>query len=139
MRVILDTNVLISGIFFSGPPYQILKAWHSHKIQLVISSDIYEEYRRVADLLKKKYKKIDISSILHLIDINSDIINTQDLPKPICEDPDDEKFIACALSGKVKIIVSGDKHLLKLSGFNDIMIIKPYEFVDKYIKDMPTT
>jgi putative PIN family toxin of toxin-antitoxin system len=139
LRVILDTNVLISGIFFSGPPYQILKAWHSHKIQLVISSDIYEEYRRVADLLKKKYKKIDISSILHLIDINSDIINTQDLPKPICEDPDDEKFIACALSGKVKIIVSGDKHLLKLSGFNDIMIIKPYEFVDKYIKDMPTT
>jgi uncharacterized protein len=138
LKVILDTNVLISGIFFSGPPYQILKAWHSQKIQLVISSAIYEEYRRVADLLKKKHKKIDISSILHQIDINSDIINPQNLPKPVFENPDNDKFIACALSGKVKIIVSGDKHLLKLSGFKGIMIIRPNEFVDKYIKDRPT-
>jgi putative PIN family toxin of toxin-antitoxin system len=139
LRVILDTNVLISGIFFSGPPYQILKAWQSHKIQLVISTNIYNEYRRVADLLKKKYKKIDISSILNLIATNSDFIDTQDLPKPVCEDPDDDKFIASAISGKVKIIVSGDKHLLKLSGFNGIVIIKPKEFVDNYIKDTPTT
>ena len=139
MKVILDTNILISGIFFSGPPYQILKAWHSQKIQLVISSDIYKEYQRVAGLLKKKYKKIEIGSILNLIAINSDIIDTRDLPMPICEDPDDDKFIACALSGKVKIIISGDKHLLKLSGFKGIMIIKPNEFVDKYIKDIQTT
>ena len=115
MRVILDTNVLISGIFFSGPPYQILKAWHSRKIQLVISSDIYQEYRRVARLLKKKHKNIDIGSILNLIAINSDFIDAQDLPEPVCDDPDDDKFIACAISGKVKIIVSGDKHLLKLA------------------------
>jgi predicted nucleic acid-binding protein len=80
--------------------------------------------------LKKKYKKIDIGSILNLIAINSDFIDAQDLPGPICDDPDDDKFIACAISGKVKIIVSGDKHLLKLSGFNGIVIIKPKEFVD---------
>jgi uncharacterized protein len=133
LRVILDTNVLISGIFFSGPPYQILKAWRTRTIQLVISSDIFEEYRRVAGLLKKQYKKIDIDSILNLVAINSDFINAIKLPEPICDDPDDDKFLACAISGKVDIIVSGDKHLLKLSGYRSILIIKPKEFVDKYV------
>jgi putative PIN family toxin of toxin-antitoxin system len=124
---------LISGIFFSGPPYQILKTWHSRKIQLVISSDIFEEYRRVVGLLKKKYKKIDIDFILNLIAILSDFIDVKKLPEPICDDPDDDKFIACAISGKVNIIVSGDKHLLKLSGYEGILIVKPKEFVDKCI------
>ena len=46
MKVILDTNVLISGIFFSGPPHQILNAWRDGKIQLVISQEILKEYWR---------------------------------------------------------------------------------------------
>jgi len=130
--VILDTNVIISGIFFTGPPYDILKAWQSKKIQLVISSDIFKEYKRVADLLNKKYKDIDINSILNLIAINSDIVDSKDLPFTVCEDPADDKFIACEISVRIKIIVSGDKHLLKLSGYKNILILKPKEFLEKY-------
>lgn len=133
MKVILDTNVIISGIFFTGPPYDILKAWQSKKIQLVISSDIFKEYKRVAELLNDKYKDNDINPILNLIAMNSDIVDSIDLPFSLCEDPSDDKFIACAISGRIKFIVSGDKHLLKLSGYKNINILKPKEFIDKYL------
>ena len=52
MRIVLDTNVLISGIFFSGPPFEILKAWSDDKVRLVLSPEILDEYYRIAGLLK---------------------------------------------------------------------------------------
>jgi predicted nucleic acid-binding protein len=53
MNVILDTNVSVSGVFFGGPPFRILQAWHDHKIHLVVSLEILDEYQRVADVLKE--------------------------------------------------------------------------------------
>ena len=47
MRIILDTNVFVSGVFFTGPPYEILRGWRDGKWQLVISPEILDEYRRV--------------------------------------------------------------------------------------------
>jgi len=52
------------------------------------------------------------------------------LESQVCEDPDDNKFIACAIAAKVKAIVSGDKHLLDISGYNNIVVLKPRKFVD---------
>jgi predicted nucleic acid-binding protein len=51
MKIVLDTNVFISGIFFSGPPYRILEAWRDGGLQPVISQEIFDEYRNVADEL----------------------------------------------------------------------------------------
>ena len=48
MKIVLDTNVLISGIFFTGPPYQILKAWQKGKTSFAVSKEILTEYQRVA-------------------------------------------------------------------------------------------
>lgn len=53
----MDTNVLVSGIFFSGPPFQILNAWQQQKLQLVLSPEILAEYQRVAIILGEKYKR----------------------------------------------------------------------------------
>jgi putative PIN family toxin of toxin-antitoxin system len=133
VRIVLDTNVLISGIFFRGPPHKILKAWKSKKIQIVISPEIYSEYIRVADIISNKYPSIDISRILNLITVHSEIIQPSILPEKVCQDPDDDKFIACALSGQVEFIVSGDKDLLKQSGYKGIGIIIPKEFCDKFL------
>ena len=66
MRVILDTNVFVSGVFFSGPPYQILRAWRDGKIQLVVSPEILEEYQRVGEILSKQFSKVDLSPIIDL-------------------------------------------------------------------------
>ncbi|MFC1580997.1 putative toxin-antitoxin system toxin component, PIN family [Thermodesulfobacteriota bacterium] len=134
MRIVLDTNVFISGIFFSGSRYQILKAWQDGKAQLVISREILDEYQRVAEVLSEQFPGIDFESILYLITSKSDLIVPQELSKKICDDPDDDKFLACAIAGKVKIIVSGDKHLLKVSGYSGVEVVRPRRFLDDYVK-----
>ena len=135
MKVILDTNVFISGIFFSGPPFKILEAWKSGAIKLVISPSIFGEYNRVAGELSKQFKTIDLSSILELVAINAEMVPDSSLPSPVCTDPDDDKFLACAISAKTKIICSGDKALLKTSGYNNIQVITPSEFWKKLKKE----
>ena len=135
MRIILDTNVLVSGIFFSGPPFRILKAWRDNKLQLVVSNDILDEYQRVAAILGEKYSRVDISPILDLLTVNSDIVTAPPLPEPVSVDPDDDKFIACALAADTKLIVSGDRHLLDVDGYQDIRVLKPRRFVNIYLDD----
>ena len=133
MRIILDTNVVISGIFFAGPPYQILKAWREGKLHLLISEEILAEYRRVGETLALQFPSIDLLPILDMLRANAEVISVKYLSEPVCDDPDDDKFLACALAGECKLIVSGDKHLLKVSGFRSIKVLKPREFVNCYL------
>ena len=135
MKVIIDTNVFISGVFFSGPPFKILEAWKNKRIKLVISPSIFEEYRRVAIELTKQFESIDISSILELIAINADMVPDTTLPSPVCTDSDDDKFLACAVTSKAKIICSGDKALLKTSGYNNIQVLTPSDFWKSLTKE----
>lgn len=134
MRIVLDTNVFISGIFFSGPPAQILKAWKNSSLKILISQEILEEYQRVSISLAKNFPTIDILPIIELMIIHGIFVDTKGFKASICDDPDDDKFIECAIAGNSKIIVSGDKHLLKVSGFKGITVLKPMEFVDRYLK-----
>lgn len=136
MRIILDTNVFISGVFFAGPPYQIIKAWRDDILKLVISEEIFEEYRRVGKLLGEQFPMVDLQPILDLVRASAQFFSVKCLPESVTDDPDDDKFLACALACKSKMIVSGDKHLLKVNGFRGIKIIKPREFVDNYLTDL---
>lgn len=134
MRVVLDTNVLISGIFFSGPPLEILKAWRRGDVEFIMPSEIADEYVKVARILTNDYPGIEINSILTLILTNSEIIQAPIFSHQVCEDPDDDKFLACAMAGKCSVIISGDKHLLKLSSYQGINIISLRMFVEQYLK-----
>ena len=131
MKIVLDTNVFISGVFFKGPPYQILKAWREGRIRLLVSDEIFMEYQRVGELLSNDYPKVDLGPFLELLAINTEFVMPKKLQNPVCEDPDDDKFLACAIAGKSKIIISGDKHLLKVSGYKGIKVLKPRKFVDE--------
>lgn len=133
MKVVLDTNVFISGIFFSGPPYQILKAWCDNKIQIVISPEILEEYQRVAKTLADRFPGVDLGPILELLTMKAEVMPSCILPEPVSDDPDDDKFLACALASQSKVIVSGDKHLLKVSGYRNIHVVSPRRFIDDYL------
>jgi putative PIN family toxin of toxin-antitoxin system len=133
MKIVLDTNVLMSGIFFSGPPYRILQAWRDGKIQLAVCLEILAEYQRVAIRLSEKYKGVDISSLLDLVAVHSHIVEATPLPKPICDDPNDDVFLACALAAETRIVVSGDKHLLAVSGWAGIQVFRPKAFVDHFL------
>lgn len=135
MKIILDTNVFVSGIFFVGPPYQILKAWRDGVLKLVVSDEIFEEYQRVGKELGVQFPMVDLQPILDMVLEKSQMFHLKSFPESITDDPDDDKFLACALACKSKIIVSGDKHLLKVNGFRGINIIKPREFVDTFLTD----
>ena len=133
MRVILDTNVFVSGVFFSGPPYRILEAWREGKLQLVVSQEILVEYRRVAETLAEQFPGVNLQPIIDLVTTNAEIFPNQILRESVCEDPDDDKFIACAIASRCKLIVSGDRHLLRVSGFGGIKVTRPRQFIDEYL------
>jgi uncharacterized protein len=133
MKVVLDTNVLVSGIFFAGPPYRILKAWRDGQIELAVSLEILAEYRQVALRLGQRHKGIDILSLLDLVAIHSQLVLAAPLPEPVCADPKDDMFLACALAANTRTIISGDRHLLAVSGFAGIHILRPRTFGDSYL------
>ncbi len=134
MKIVLDTNVFISGIFFGGPPYQILDAWRNEKVDIVLSEEIFAEYQRVAKELSRQFKEVDISTLLDLITVNAMWVESPQLPFNVSDDPDDDKFLSCALASKTKIIVSGDKHLLAVSGYRRIEVVKPSSFIERHLK-----
>jgi uncharacterized protein len=133
VRVILDTNVFVSGVFFTGPPHEILRAWRDGQFQMVLSSEIFDEYRRVGIDLAHHYSHIDLEPFLYLIVENAHFVEAQGLPMAISDDPDDDKFLACALSSECNYIISGDRHLLNLNGYQGISVLRPREFLDGHL------
>ena len=129
MKIVLDTNVFISGIFFSGPPSQILQSWRQSKTKIVLTEQILAEYQRIGAELSAKYPSVNIEPIIELFTIFGEFVETRGISETICEDPDDNKFIECAIASQSKLIVSGDKHLLNISGYKEIEVLKPREFV----------
>jgi len=130
MRLVLDTNVFVSGVFFTGPPHEILRAWKTGRLRLVVSKEILEEYYRVAETLAERHPGVELSPVLDLVTLNSEIVEAPPLPEPVCEDPDDDMFLACAIASGAKLIVSGDKHLLRVAGHRGVSVLRPREFVD---------
>lgn len=138
MRIVLDTNVLISGIYFSGPTGRILAAWRSGKLQLAVSIEILEEYFNVAERLASRYSGVEYEGVLGLIIQNTQLLQGADLPEPVSEDPEDDKFLACALASNTRIIASGDSELRKVSGYADFWVLTPKGFISEFL-DLPAT
>jgi putative PIN family toxin of toxin-antitoxin system len=130
MKVVIDTNVLISGVFFGGLPHRVLEGWRDGLFDLVVSPEILEEYSRVGEELTKKFPGVSLEPFLALLVMNAEIVEPPDLPKQVSRDCDDDKFIACALAGKCRFIVSGDKDLLEVSTHKGLKVVKPREFLD---------
>jgi len=130
MKVVVDTNVLISGVFFGGMPSRVLEAWRDGRIGLVMSPEILEEYRRVGEELEAQFPGVSLAPLLALLVMTAEIIEAPGLPEPVSRDPDDDKFIACALAGECQLIISGDKDLLEVSGYQGVKIVAPREFLE---------
>lgn len=133
MKIVLDTNVFISGVFFSGPPFEILNAWKKGEIHLILSVDILEEYQATVEEIASQFPHVDLAPWLRLLMANSTIVKVPPLPNPVCTDPDDDMFLACAIAGHAKIIVSGDKALLRVSSYKNIAILTPRQFLTLHL------
>lgn len=133
MRIVLDTNVFVSGVFFSGPPHHILQAWQNGQVQLVGSREVFEEYALVGRRLAERFPGVSLDPLLALLLAHAQVGEAPPLPRQICSDPDDEKFLACALAGKYRVLVSGDRALLKTAGYRRLQGVTPRTFVDQYL------
>lgn len=134
MRVVLDTNVLMSGIFFGGPPAQIVDAWLDGSVTFVVSPEIIDEYRRVAIRLGKKFPEVKIESLLALALRKAEVVAAESLSSQVCSDPDDDKFLACAISAEVEVVVSGDSDLKDIGEFQTVEILSPAEFAERFLE-----
>lgn len=134
MRVVMDTNVFVSGVFFTGPPHEILIAWRDRRVDLVLSSEILTEFQAIGDELAAQFPGVDLTPWLELVSKVGVVVDAPPLAEPVCRDPDDDKFLACALAGRTKIVISGDKALRATSGFRGVTVLSPRQFVDKYLK-----
>ena len=131
MRVVLDTNVFISGIFWSGNYCsQLIDKWKNKEIELVSSIEIIEELVKTLRNFKIPMPESMIKEWRNVILNNSVIIEPSTKIDVVKEDPEDNKFLETAIDGKANFIVSQDRHLLNLKEYQGIKIVKPEEAVN---------
>jgi putative PIN family toxin of toxin-antitoxin system len=129
-KVVFDTNILISGHFWKGPPYRCLLAVESGLATLILSDPILTEFR---EKLTDKFglSKSDVTPIVERWATRAQLASIEGKSGWVAEDPDDDKFIETALAGGATIIVSGDRHLLSLGKVQGIEILTARQFLDR--------
>ena len=126
MKAVVDTNVVISGLFWKGPPAEILAAWLANKFEWIVSADILAEYHTTLQRLESKYPPPTSAwSFLRGLSLSATLTTPVELEQQICTDSDDDKFIAVAIAGRASTIVTGDKALLKVDGYRGLQMVKP--------------
>lgn len=130
-RVVLDSNVIISGILFQGPPRRILEYAIDSKIECYISLPILDEVRDVLQRPKFGFSPEQALTIAEEIHELCYIVAPGEHIDVIEADPDDNKILECALAADAQLIVSGDSHLLDLSQWQNIQIISPATFASR--------
>ena len=132
MKILIDTNILISGLFFQGLPKMLLNEIDFEKFKVCVNEEIISEYKEqiYKKILNPKYTLNEglfekFFERLQKFERKSDL--------KICRDPKDDKFINCAIDAKAIYIVSGDNDLLTIKNFAGIEIVTAREFYNKYL------
>jgi putative PIN family toxin of toxin-antitoxin system len=130
VRAVLDTNVIVSGIFFGGLPRAVLEAWSERQFELLLSPSIYDEYLRTCARLASSHPGLEYQRILTTIVGRGVLVPDSSFDGQITADPDDDKFLLCAHDNR-GIVVSGDRHLLEASGWKDTTVVTPRDFLQR--------
>lgn len=75
-----------------------------------------------------------MDTVINLIAVHSSFVTAPSLGEQVSDDPDDDKFLACAWASGSEVVVSGDRQLLAMSGWNGIEVLRPRQFYDRYLK-----
>lgn len=130
IRAVLDTNVVVSALLFSGPPSRLVAAWQSSRLRPVVSAAILNEYIRVLAYPKFKLTNVEIRGLVEegLLPF-IETVTVAPSAVPGLRDPDDTKFIACAVTAGVRWVVSGDDDLLSLHRVKSVEIVSVTAFL----------
>ena len=129
IKVVLDTNVFVSS-FFGGNPRKVVNLWKTGEIILCLSGPIIDEYVEVLQRLGLQNES-ELSELLGLFARGLHVIFAAKTPElqVVEDDPDDNKFIECAVALKADFIISGDKALIAIQDYMGIKIVTPKEFI----------
>ncbi|MBW3664701.1 MAG: putative toxin-antitoxin system toxin component, PIN family [Actinobacteria bacterium] len=131
MRVVLDTNVLVSAFVFpGGPPEAVYRRMLSGEVTMIVSRPLLAELGRV--LIDKfdwepAYAEEVVAQLLRI----GELVEPGDVVEDIEDDPADNRVLEAAAEGEADVIVSGDRHLLALGQWRDIPIVNPAGFVEE--------
>lgn len=130
-RVVLDTNVYISGIFWDGKPRSIIHMAKQEKMSVIVSDSIIEEIEQILKRPNKPFRlnQKEITKIVENIRSYAITINPSTRLDVIKHDPNDNHILECAVEGNAEFIISGDLHLKELNTYQGIRIISPDEYM----------
>ena len=130
MRIVLDTNAVVSALLFRGVSSKLVSLWQNALITPLLSREILDEYLRVLSYPKFELSEKEIKGL-----IQEEILPFAEVVKPkrrlrvVRRDPSDNKFLECAIAGKASVIISGDKDLLSLGRYRRIRLQSPAQFL----------
>ncbi len=137
MRVVLDTNVLLSGLAYPNSiPGKILAAWRLGSLEVVLSTFILEELRRVLPRLGHRHglNAQQIDDLIDILSVKAEIVEPSTTNEARLRDPNDQailgSYLAASLTGVVHYLISGDKDLLALNP--PTPVLAPTEFWDRH-------
>lgn len=132
MKVVIDTNIFVPS-FFGGNPRSVIDLWKKGEITLCLSKDILDEYIKVLQRIGLQDEG-ELEELLSLFSKGFNMLFTTKTPKirVIKNDPDDDKFIECALALKAEVIITGDRAIEAIGEYMGIKILSPQQFLKKY-------
>ena len=133
--VVLDTNIFVSGVISpDSPPAQLLKHWQSGLLTVVSCQRAIDELDDVLQRphLREKYKisSAKREALLSVIREGVVLVSGESIKGVVTADPKDDMFIACAVEGQAKYIISGDKHLRQLRRYQSSRVVEPAYFLN---------
>ena len=134
MRIVLDTNVLISALLFGGNPREILDRVIRGEIVLCLSESITSELAKVLQRSKFGFSHTIVNQIVTELSAISELVLPTKMIQEIKADETDNRVLECASEARADYIVSGDVHLLELKKFGSIQIVNPQKFLELHTK-----
>lgn len=132
LRVVLDTNILISGLLHVGKPRRVINLALNSKIEIISSVKIIDEFQRVIIRNKFKLSKFEQDEMINFVIRLSHIIFVKSKFRVVKSDPSDDIFINAAYDGNASYIVSGDKHLKDVKEFAGIKIVTAHQILELF-------
>jgi len=133
-KVVIDTNLLISAFGWDGKPEAVLRLIEKRRIRNYTTDEIFDELRRVVAYPKLKFPPSLQVKILEFVFCWSTFVQNGEPVAVVAADPDDDKFIACAIGAGASYIISGDPHLLEVGSYQGVRILTPAQFLDSFDK-----
>jgi len=131
VKVVIDTNVFVSSVF-GGLPRQVVELWFDGRLTLCLSEPIVTEYQRVLREIGA-VSEAEERALIEAFASGEGVLYTADPPavERVSSDPDDDKFLACALELEAECIASGDSDLLELESYMGIPIFTPRQLLEQ--------